>query len=79
MGCILLKEIPTCKALTVLQCPFEIESLERRDYVPSEYTVNLEHFNVDQKMTPWTGYFATYRGAKLVVTNLYRAWFEIEL
>ena len=62
-----------------LQCPFEIESLEQRDYVPSEYTVNLEHFNVDQKMTPWTRYFTTYQSAKLAITNLYRVWFEIEL
>jgi len=67
------------EALTVLQCPFEIESLEQRDYVPSEYTVNLEHFNVDQKVTPWTRYFTTYQSAKLAITNLYRVWFEIEL
>jgi hypothetical protein len=44
-----LKEIPTREALAVLQCPFEVDSLEQKDYIPSEYTQNLEHFNVDQR------------------------------
>jgi hypothetical protein len=74
-----LKEIPTCEALVALQCPFEVDNLEQRDYIPSKYTQNLEHFNVDQKITPWTRYFATHRGVKLAVTNLYRVWFEVEL
>jgi hypothetical protein len=74
-----LKEILMCEALTALQCPFEVDSLELRDYIPSEYTLNLEHFNMDQKITPWTRYFATYRGMKLTVTNLYGVWFKVEL
>jgi hypothetical protein len=74
-----LKEIPMHEALAVLQCPFEVDNLEQRDYIPSKYTLNLEHFNVDQKIMPWTRYFATYQGAKLAVTNLYGVWFKIEL
>jgi hypothetical protein len=74
-----LKDILMCEALAALQCPFEIEDLKQRDYIPSEYTMNLEHFNVDQKIMPWTRYFTTYRGAKLAVINLYGIWFKIEL
>jgi hypothetical protein len=73
------KEIPTCEALTALQCLFKVDNLEQRDYIPSEYTQNLEHFNVDQKITPWTRYFATHQGMKLAVTNLYGVWFEVKL
>jgi hypothetical protein len=49
-----------CEALAALECPFEVDSLKQRDYIPSEYTQNLKHFNVDQKITPWTRYFTTH-------------------
>ena len=74
-----LAKIPTREELAALRCPFEISILKPRDYIPDEYTRNLEHLISGQDSAPWTGYYATYRGAKLAVSNLFGVWFEIEL
>jgi hypothetical protein len=74
-----LTKIPTCKELAALRCPFEISILEPQDYIPDEYTRNLKHLILGQDSAPWTGYYATYQGAKLAVSNLFGVWFKIEL
>jgi len=41
--------------------------------------INLKHLVFSQKPeTPWTGYYATFNGAKLAISNMFGAWFEIE-
>jgi hypothetical protein len=73
-----LSQIPTHEELGALKCPFPIESLEQRDCIPRTYTTNVQHLQTGQDGAPWTGYYTTYKGAKLTVSNCYGVWFEIE-
>jgi hypothetical protein len=66
--------IESCAALKL---PFEIIP-EDRDYYPPEFTTNLRHLVALQEGVPWTGWYATYNGAKLAVSNMFGVWFEIE-
>ena len=44
-----------------------------------KYILNLRHLVSGQELgTPWTGYYTTFKGAKLAVSNMFGAWFEIE-
>jgi hypothetical protein len=36
------------------------------------------HLQAGQEQAPWTGYYALYQGAKLVVSNCYGVWFKIQ-
>jgi len=71
----LIKSLPTCNAIRL---PFEIYP-ETADCYNSKHTVNLKHLVAGQESgTPWTGYYATLNGAKLAISNMFGAWFEIE-
>jgi hypothetical protein len=49
------------------------------DCYHAKVTINLRHLVSSQKPgTPWTGYYTTFKGAKLAISNMFGAWFEIE-
>jgi hypothetical protein len=49
------------------------------DCYNTKFTINLKHLVSGQKPgTLWTGYYAMFNGAKLAVSNMFGAWFEIE-
>ena len=70
--------IPTAAELARIRCPFEITP-EVTPIVPIEYTENVRHYTITTQPVPvpWTGYYATYQGAKLAVASAYGVWFEI--
>jgi hypothetical protein len=44
-----------------------------------KYTLNLRHLVSGQEPgTPWTGYYAMFKGAKLAISNMFGAWFKIK-
>jgi hypothetical protein len=73
-----LSKVPTWEELDALRRPFPIESLKQQDCILEIYTANIRHLQTGQEGVPWTGYYATYKGAKLAVSNCYGVWFEIE-
>ena len=73
-----LERVPTFEECEAIQLPFEIYP-ETTDCYKAKYTVNLKHLVTGQEPgTPWTGYYAMFNGAKLAVSNMFGAWFEIE-
>jgi hypothetical protein len=73
-----LDRVPTESACEAVQLPFEIYP-ETADCYDMKFTINLKHLVTGQEPgTPWTGYYATLNGAKLAVSNMFGAWFEIE-
>jgi hypothetical protein len=73
-----LDKVPTDDKCTTVRLPFEIYP-ESADCYNAKNTVNLRHLVSGQEPgTPWTGYYATFKGAKLAVSNMFGAWFEIE-
>jgi len=74
-----LNKVPTEGETSAVRLPFEIYS-ETADCYGSKYTINLKHLVSGQEpRTPWTGYYATFNGAKLAISNMFGAWFKIEL
>ena len=71
-----LDNIPTSDQLSALELPMNAMP-EQKDTVPAEYTGNVRFLVTTQDGAPWTGYFATWRGAKIAVSNIYGVWFEI--
>jgi len=79
---------PTEEMLAVLDLPFETIP-EDKDTVPSEFTERVCHLVRGQaiairidgkevlKKVPFTGYYACFKGALLVLSNVYGVWFEI--
>jgi hypothetical protein len=73
-----LERVPTETECDAIRLPFEIYP-ETTDCYEAKYTVNLRHLVTGQEPgTPWTGYYTTFNGAKLAVSNMFGAWFEIE-
>jgi hypothetical protein len=73
-----LDKVPTEEETAAVRLPFEIYP-ETADCYKSKYTINLKHLVSGQEPgTPWTGYYATFNGAKLAISNMFGAWFEIE-
>jgi len=73
-----LEKVPTEAECDALRLPFAIYP-ETVDCYDSKYTINLKHLVARQEPgTPWTGYYATFNSAKLAVSNMFGAWFEIE-
>ena len=73
-----LDKVPMEEECAAVRLPFEIYP-ESVDCYGSKFTINLRHLVTSQESgTPWTGYYATFKGAKLVVSNMFGAWFEIE-
>ena len=73
-----LKKVPTEDECATVRLPFKIYP-ELVDCYSAKFTINLRHLVTGQKSgTPWTGYYATFKGAKLAVSNMFGAWFEIE-
>jgi hypothetical protein len=73
-----LDKVPTEDKCTAVQLPFEIYP-ESVDCYNTRFTINLKHLVAGQEPgTPWTGYYAMFKGAKLAVSNMFGAWFEIE-
>jgi hypothetical protein len=49
------------------------------DCYDAKFTIHLKHLVTGQELgTPWTGYYATLKGAKLAISNMFEAWFKIE-
>ena len=71
-----LDNVPTLDQLSALALPMNAMP-EQKDTVPAEYTGNIQFLVATQEGAPWTGYFATWRGVKIAVSNIYGVWFEI--
>jgi hypothetical protein len=73
-----LDKVPTEEECAAVRLPFKIYP-GSVDCYSTKYTVNLRHLVTGQESgTPWTGYYANFKGAKLAVSNMFGAWFEIE-
>ncbi len=76
--------VPMTDQLTILECPFHVES-QSRDNIPVEFMTNLQHYVSGQEIpwtpvrAPWTSYYAMYQGAPLLIANYARVWFETTL
>jgi hypothetical protein len=73
-----LQKVPTEAECDAIQLLFKIYP-ETANCYDAKYIVNLKHLVAGQEpRTPWMGYYATFNGAKLAVSNMFGAWFEIE-
>jgi hypothetical protein len=75
--------IPGHNELAALRCPFPID-LQEKDSIPAEFTSGAQHYVRRQDITgtmqaPMTSYYATLRGAPIVIANYGGVWFEVEL
>ena len=70
--------MPSPTEMEQLAFPFFVKQLAKKDYIPAEFTKNLRFLEAGQDSAPWTGYYATLRGAKLVVHSVLGIWVEIE-
>jgi hypothetical protein len=70
---------PTEERLSRLVCPFTTNP-EPTPTVPSEYAQNVQHIlnTTEADSVPWAGYYASYRGIRVAVTNAFGVWFEIQ-
>jgi len=69
--------VPSPAQLGALELPMEITP-EQKDTVPAEYVVNTQFLvSGTSEGPPWTGYYATFNGARLTVTNVFSVWCEI--
>jgi len=51
---------------------------EQKDTVPAEYAVNTQFLvSGTSEGPPWTGYYATLRGARIAISNIFGVWCEI--
>jgi len=72
-----IADIPTTTQLGALELPMEVIP-EQRDTVPAANVVNMQFLvSGTSKGPPWTGYYATFCGARLAVTNVFGVWCEI--
>jgi len=79
---------PTEESVAVLDLPFETTPKEK-DTVPAVFTARVCHLVRGQsiaviidgkevnKKAPFTAYYACFKGALLVLSNVYGVWFEI--
>jgi hypothetical protein len=65
------------KRLPDLKLPPKEQLSQDRDSVPTTWTENLQFLVTGQDNAPWTGYYATFNGAKMAVSNFLGIWFEI--
>jgi hypothetical protein len=75
--------IPGHDGLAALRCPFPID-LQEKDSIPTEFTSGAQHYVRGQDITrtvqaPMTSYYATLRGAPIVIANYGGVWFEVKL
>jgi hypothetical protein len=70
-------KLPPKEQLSQQRCPFILKP-EDHDSVPTTWTENLQFLVTGQDNAPWTGYYATFNGAKMVVSNFLRIWFKIQ-
>ena len=71
-----IENVPTINQLAALRLPMNAMP-EQKDTVPAEYARNVRFLLGPQDDAPWIGYFATWRGAKIAVTNIFGVWFEM--
>jgi len=72
-----ITDIPSIVQLAALELPMEVIP-EQKDTVPAEFTGNTQFLiSGTSEGPPWTGYYATFRGARLAVTNVFGVWCEI--
>jgi hypothetical protein len=73
-----LDKVPTKEECSAVRLPFKIYP-ESADCYDTKFTIHLKHLVTGQEPgTPWTGYYATLKEAKLAVSNMFGAWFKIE-
>jgi len=73
-----LEKVPTEAECDTIWLPFKIYP-ELADCYNLKYTINLKHLVSSQEpKTLWTSYYAMFNGAKLAVSNMFGAWFEIK-
>jgi hypothetical protein len=75
--------IPRQDELAALRCPFPID-LQDKDSIPAEFMSRAQHYVGGQDITgtvqaPMISYYATLRGAPIVIANYGGVWFEVEL
>jgi len=70
-------KIPKREEVTLITLPFELKP-EKKDVIPSEYTQGLQFLDALTSRAVWTGYWATYIGEQITISNAFGVWFEIE-
>jgi retrotransposon gag protein len=75
--------IPGHNELAALRCPFPID-LQEKDSIPAKFTSGAQHYVGGQDImgtvqAPMTSYYATLRGAPIVIANYGGVWFKVEL
>ena len=63
--------------MALITLPFELKP-EKEDVIPSEYTRGLQFLNLLVSWAIWTGYWETYIGEQIAISNTFRVWFEIK-
>jgi hypothetical protein len=75
--------IPGHDKLTALRCPFPID-LQEKDSILAEFMSKAQHYVGGQDITGtvqalMTSYYATLKGAPIVIANYGGVWFEVKL
>jgi len=68
--------VPTPEECTAVHLPIEIYP-ENKDYILAKNTRGLKWLMMPQELALWTGYYATFEGAKIAISSMFRVWFEI--
>jgi len=72
-----ITKVPTIAQLGALELPMEVLP-EQKDTVPTANMVNTQFLvSGTTEEPPWTGYYATLRGARLAITNIFGVWCEV--
>jgi len=72
-----IADIPSITQLSALELPMEVIP-EQKDTVPAANAVNTQFLiSRTAEGPPWTGYYATFRGAQLAISNIYGIWCKI--
>src|SRR5712671_76675 len=71
-----LIRVPTPKECAAVCLPIKIYPKDH-DYVLAKNTVGLKWLVMPQEVAPWTGYYATFEGAKIAISSMFGVWFEI--
>ena len=70
-------KIPKREEVVLITLLFKLR-LEEEDIIPGEYTKGLQFLDSLTSQAVWTGYWATYIGEQIAISNTFGVWFEIE-
>src|SRR6266566_4700829 len=70
-------KIPKREEVALITLPFKLKP-EEEDVIPSEYTRGLQFLDLLTSRVVWMGYWATYIGEQIAISNAFGVWFKIE-